>query len=66
MVSHRWLSPNLNAGMAHPDDTENHKHDLLCFVFQLLGAEGWIRSTDMLDVVTWVDYGKFHVLVVPT
>jgi hypothetical protein len=58
MVSHRWLKPNSDASLAHPDDEHSHKHKLLCTLFQRLGAEGWIRNYDVIDVVTWLDFGN--------
>jgi hypothetical protein len=57
MVSHKWLSPDVQ----QPDDTENHKHALLCELFQRLAWYGWIHASDqvqLVNVVVWMDYGK--------
>jgi hypothetical protein len=59
MVSHRWLSPSFDPHCAHPDDQENHKLALLRELFGRLCANGWISSSDQLDVVCWIDYGEF-------
>jgi hypothetical protein len=58
MVSHRWLSPSQNPVSAHPDDKENHKLELMRGLFGRLCANGWIRSSDQLNVVCWIDYGQ--------
>jgi hypothetical protein len=60
MLSHRWLSPNFDhPDLAHPDDEKNHKLALVRELFARLCARGWIRSSDQIDIVCWVDYGKY-------
>ncbi len=63
MVSHRWLLPNADPSLAHPDDQENHKHALLVALFQRLGMRGWICNFYVVDVVNWLDFGKSLQLV---
>jgi hypothetical protein len=61
MISHRWLSPSLDRRAAHPDTTDNKKHELVCAVFQRMVAEGWLTS---LDVAQWIDFCAFCVFSV--
>jgi hypothetical protein len=63
MISHRWFMPSRDPSLAHPDDKHHHKHELLCTLFQRLGAEGWIKNYDVLDVVTWLDFGECMMLI---
>ncbi len=59
MVSHRWLSPSMDSGSAHPDSQDNKKHELICLLFKKLGEGGWIRNYDELKVVEWIDFGRY-------
>ncbi len=60
MVSHRWLSPNADPNLAHPDTggPRNPKHALLCFLFERLAASSWIINYDVFSVVDWIDFGE--------
>jgi hypothetical protein len=56
MVSHRWLKPNYNLHLAHPDGPDNPKHALLCVLCERLERHGWIRNYDTISVVHWLDF----------
>jgi len=57
-VSHRWLSPSPTPSKAHPDMSEegNPKHKLVCECVNKIISAGWIRSSDMLEIVDWIDF----------
>jgi hypothetical protein len=59
MVSHRWLTPNKDdPKLAHPDNKQNHKHELMCALFKRLASKEWIHSYHELSVVDWIDFGE--------
>jgi hypothetical protein len=52
-VSHQWLRPHTHPKMAHPDDTTNSKHKLICgAVTQLAASKKW----DTSKICLWLDY----------
>ena len=57
-VSHRWLSPSDTPSTAHPDMIEqgHPKHLLVCRAVEKMIDQGWIRSSDMVDIVDWIDF----------
>lgn len=57
-ISHRWLSPSATPLLAHPDKVgeDNPKHRLVCECVNKIVSARWIRSSDMLEIVEWIDF----------
>lgn len=52
-ISHRWLRPNEDPKVAHPDDEHNSKHKLVCAGIQKLAEQ---KKWNTNHIYLWLDF----------
>lgn len=52
-ISHRWLRPNADPKIAHPDDDDGTKHKLICAGIQKLAEK---KKWNTHQVYLWLDF----------